>query len=105
MKPSAMKYHNNIARAAPSEQMCAVLKKTAAEAKQIVTRELVKRDVALTIAEIRRALDLLRGATMIVYPMGLPPHEPIRAELEDKEDLQGTQVISSFLLLSSFYIS
>lgn len=41
---------------------------------------------------VKEALDLLRGAVMIVYPMGLPPHDPIRMELEDKEDLAGTQV-------------
>lgn len=29
---------------------------------------------------------------MIVYPMGLPPHDPIRMELENQEDLSGTQV-------------
>lgn len=28
---------------------------------------------------------------MIVYPMGLPPHDVIRRELENTEDLQGTQ--------------
>lgn len=29
---------------------------------------------------------------MIVYPMGLPPHEPIKQEMENTEDLSGTQV-------------
>jgi len=29
---------------------------------------------------------------MIVYPMGLPPHDPIRLEFENTEDLSGTQV-------------
>jgi hypothetical protein len=41
---------------------------------------------------VKEALDQLRGAVMIVYPMGLPPHDPIRMELEDQEDLSGTQV-------------
>lgn len=41
---------------------------------------------------VKEALDQLRGAVMIVYPMGLPPHDPIRMELEDREDLSGTQV-------------
>ena len=26
---------------------------------------------------------------MIVYPMGLPPHDPIRMEFENNEDLSG----------------
>jgi len=33
----------------------------------------------------------MRGAVMIVYPMGLPPHDPIKQELENTEDLSGTQ--------------
>jgi len=36
-------------------------------------------------------LDLLRGACTIVYPMNLPPHDPIRMEFENKEELNGTQ--------------
>lgn len=43
---------------------------------------------------IRDALDKLRGAATIVYPMQLPPYDPIRLEFEGKEDLSGTQVIS-----------
>lgn len=41
---------------------------------------------------VKEALDQLRGAVMIVYPMGLPPHDPIRMEFEHREDLSGTQV-------------
>lgn len=44
---------------------------------------------------VKDALDQLRGATMIVYPMGLPPYDPIRMEFENKEDLSGTQVCGS----------
>ena len=42
---------------------------------------------------IRDALDKLRGAVMIVYPMQLPPYDPIRLEFEGNEDLSGTQVL------------
>lgn len=52
----------------------------------------VQANVCVTVEMIKEALDQLRGAVMIVYPMGLPPHNPIRMELEDKEDLSGTQV-------------
>lgn len=41
---------------------------------------------------ISDALDKLRGAVMIVYPMNLPPYDPIRLEFEGQEDLSGTQV-------------
>ena len=46
---------------------------------------------------VKEALDQLRGAVMIVYPMGLPPHDPIRMELENNEDLSGTQVRGDLL--------
>ena len=41
---------------------------------------------------IHDALDQLRGAVTIVYPMNLPPHDPIRLEFEGQEDLSETQV-------------
>ena len=47
----------------------------------------------MTLAEVKAAMDLLRGAVMIVYPMGLPPHDPIKMEFDDEEDLEGTQVL------------
>ena len=46
----------------------------------------------LTQAQVIEAIQILKGAVMIVYPMGLPPHDPIREELENTEDLTGTQV-------------
>ena len=42
---------------------------------------------------IREAMMKLQGAVTIVYPMNLPPHDPIRLEFEGNEDLSGTQVI------------
>lgn len=45
----------------------------------------------MTEAQVQEAIDELRGAVTIVYPMGLPPHDPIQMELENKEDLEGTQ--------------
>ena len=49
-------------------------------------------NILLTSETIKDSLDQMRGAVMIVYPMGLPPHDPIRQELENTEDLSGTQV-------------
>lgn len=49
-------------------------------------------NVCVTMEMVTEALDQLRGAVMIAYPMGLPPHDPIRMELEHREDLSGTQV-------------
>ncbi|KAG5284016.1 hypothetical protein AALO_G00022020 [Alosa alosa] len=76
---------------APNEKMKDVLKKTVEEAKSLISKKQAQANVCVTKEMVKEALDLLRGAVMIVYPMGLPPHDPIRMELEDKEDLAGTQ--------------
>lgn len=52
----------------------------------------VEANICVTMEMVKDALDQLRGAVMIVYPMGLPPYDPIRMEFENKEDLSGTQV-------------
>lgn len=44
----------------------------------------------LTQKDVARALEELLGATKIVFPAGLPPHDPVRMELENVEDLTGT---------------
>ncbi|XP_078617822.1 cilia- and flagella-associated protein 298-like [Branchiostoma floridae x Branchiostoma japonicum] len=76
---------------APNDKMKEVLKKTVSEAKALISRKQVQANVQVTRQLVKDALDQLRGATMIVYPMGLPPHDPIRMELDDKEELEGTQ--------------
>nr|XP_031314753.1 cilia- and flagella-associated protein 298 isoform X2 [Camelus dromedarius] len=76
---------------APNEKMKQVLKKTIEEAKAIISKKQVEASVCVTMEMVKDALDQLRGAVMIVYPMGLPPYDPIRMEFENKEDLSGTQ--------------
>ncbi|KAJ8877873.1 hypothetical protein PR048_022332 [Dryococelus australis] len=75
----------------PNEKMRDVIAKTVAEAKSIVSKKQVQAEVSLTQRMVQSALDILQGAVMIVYPMGLPPHETIRQELDNTEDLSGTQ--------------
>lgn len=50
------------------------------------------KNIPLTHEVVKDALNQMKGAVMIVYPMGLPPHDPVRQELENTEDLSGTQV-------------
>ena len=50
------------------------------------------KNIPLTHEVVKDVLDQMKGAVMIVYPMGLPPHDPVRQELENTEDLSGTQV-------------
>lgn len=47
--------------------------------------------VCVTFKMVQEALDMLRGAVMIAYPMNLPPHDVIRQEFDNNEDLTGTQ--------------
>lgn len=61
-------------------------------------------NVCVTTSMVKDALDQLRGAVMIVYPMGLPPYDPIRMEFENKEDLSGTQVSISFDLMIFIFL-
>ncbi|XP_047108104.1 cilia- and flagella-associated protein 298-A [Schistocerca piceifrons] len=75
----------------PNEKMQEIIAKTVQEAKAMVSKKLVQQDICLTLKIVQRAIDILRGAMMIVYPMNLPPHDTIRLELENNEDLSGTQ--------------
>ncbi|XP_022089950.1 UPF0769 protein C21orf59 homolog isoform X2 [Acanthaster planci] len=74
-----------------NEKMKEVISKTISEATKAVSKDLVKSNMYLTEQTVKDSLDQLRGAVMIVYPMGLPPHDPIRMEFENKEELAGTQ--------------
>ncbi|XP_036203347.1 cilia- and flagella-associated protein 298 isoform X2 [Myotis myotis] len=82
---------------APNEKMKDVLKKTIEEAKAMISKKQVEAGVCVTMEMVQDALDQLRGAVMIVYPMGLPPYDPIRMEFENKEDLSGTQAALSVI--------
>ncbi|KAH3739106.1 cilia- and flagella-associated protein 298-like [Dreissena polymorpha] len=76
---------------APTEKMAEVLTKTCKEAQDMVSKKKVQANELVTQKTLQEALDILRGAVTIVYPMGLPPHENIKMEFENNEDLTGTQ--------------
>lgn len=76
---------------APNQQMADVLMKSSKEVKDMISKKKIDADICVNQKTVKDALDILRGAVMIVYPMGLPPHEPVKMELENKEDLSGTQ--------------
>ncbi|KAK2163902.1 hypothetical protein LSH36_72g03090 [Paralvinella palmiformis] len=76
---------------APTDNMAEMLRKTVKEAKDMISKKKVDANECMTIKQVKEAIDILRGAVTIVYPMGLPPHDPIRLEFENNEDLSGTQ--------------
>ena len=69
-----------------------VLNDTADEAKKKIHKDNVKAGVEVTEKTVKDCLDLISGAVKIVWPMGLPHFDPVRLELENCEDLSGTQV-------------
>lgn len=75
----------------PKPAMQKVLNKAVAAAKQMISQKLVAANQSLTFRDVQNALAELRGAVTIVYPMQLPPHDPIRMEFNNTEDLDGQQ--------------
>lgn len=75
----------------PTEHMQDVIIKTITEAKGLISKKQAEAGICVTQKMVQEALDMLRGAVIIVYPMNLPPHDVIRQEFENKEDLSGTQ--------------
>lgn len=75
----------------PQANMQEVLKKAIEEARSMVDHKLVTHFKSLTLKKVGEAIALLRGAVTIVYPMQLPPHDIIRAEFTNTEDLTGLQ--------------
>lgn len=75
----------------PKPEMQEVLKKAIKDAKEMISKNLVTENKPLTLKIVQEAINILKGATLIVYPMKLPPHDIIREEFENIEDLSGTQ--------------
>ncbi|XP_063724151.1 cilia- and flagella-associated protein 298-A-like [Symsagittifera roscoffensis] len=86
---------------APMENMQTVLNDTVEEAKQKVSKKHFENNKVVTNEDVKDCLAILKGAVTIVYPMGLPPHDPIQAEFDDNEDLAGTQMAKEVLDLNN----
>lgn len=87
-----------------NEKMADVLNKTASEAKASVSKKQVDADICVTKETIKDALDMLKGALMIAFPMGLPKYDLIRMELENREDLSGTHASQQVLEIQTSQI-
>lgn len=81
----------------PKKEMQNVLLKAVLDAKQMICKEKVVKGDVLVQRTVQEALDILRGSIMIVYPMQLPMHDPIRMELANVEDLRGQQASKEVL--------
>lgn len=75
----------------PRKEMQDLLNRTVQEARELISNKLVLQNKLLTLKDVQQVVKLLSGAVAIVYPMKLPPHDVIRMEFENVEDLEGTQ--------------
>lgn len=72
---------------APNKEMKEMLTKTIEEVKVKISEKNVKANKTMSWNDIKDCLDILKGAVTIVYPMGLPDYEPIRMEIENREEI------------------
>lgn len=84
----------------PQPNMQAVLTKACTDVKAMINKSLVNTGTFLVAKDIQDALNILRGAVTIVYPMQLPPHDNIQMEFTNTEDLAGTQASKEIIDLS-----
>uniref|UniRef100_A0A5K3EJ78 UPF0769 protein C21orf59 homolog n=1 Tax=Mesocestoides corti TaxID=53468 RepID=A0A5K3EJ78_MESCO len=82
---------------APTEKFAEILVKTSAEAKALISKDLVGQGKALSKEIVHEAFMMLSGAVTIVYPMGLPPYDPIQLEIKNEEDLSGTHAATEVI--------
>lgn len=75
----------------PLPAMQEILRNSINDAIAMVDKKMVEDNKILVQKNVKEALDLLRGAVTIVFPMQLPPHDSIRNEFQNTEDLSGTQ--------------
>jgi hypothetical protein len=75
----------------PPPEVADVLARTAEEAEAAVSVNLVAQKRSLDRQACQTHIDNMRGAVMIAYPAfhRLPAYDPVRAELEDREELDG----------------
>lgn len=71
---------------APSPQLQDVMRKTCADAKTLIDRNLALQGTPMTAAMLQEKLDIIRGAVTMAFPMGLPENDSVRMLIEDKED-------------------
>jgi len=78
---------------APSDELAAVINQTVEDAKALTSDQMLARKQAITIKPLEDAINNIRGAVMIVYPMGLPDYDHVRQILEEREELEGASAM------------
>ena len=74
---------------APPDEIAAVIARTVDDAKALIAERQVAMKVVASARALEEAINNVKGATMIAYPMGLPDYDPVRQILEERESLEG----------------
>lgn len=82
-----------------------VLLKTLEDAAAEASKDKAERKIPMVKKTLLDAIDAVRGAVMICYPMGLPEWDLVRCCLEDMEDLAGTSVSADDSILCHFKLA
>ncbi|KAG8463594.1 hypothetical protein KFE25_003867 [Diacronema lutheri] len=75
---------------APPPDIAAIITRTVEDALRLIGKEQVAMKQLTTRKALLDAIDSIKGAVMIAYPMGLPPYDTVRQILDEKEDLAGS---------------
>eukprot|EP00928_Gymnodinium_smaydae_P032167 TRINITY_DN23369_c0_g1_i2.p1 TRINITY_DN23369_c0_g1~~TRINITY_DN23369_c0_g1_i2.p1 ORF type:complete len:319 (-),score=81.66 TRINITY_DN23369_c0_g1_i2:56-931(-) len=98
-KPTNPDEHGYRTGCPPPPEVSDVLARTAEEAEAAVSVNLVAQKRTLDKKACQTHIDNMRGAVMIAYPAfhRLPVYDPARAELEDREELDGASELQDVL--------
>merc|ERR1719291_763107 len=69
--------------------IAAVVTRTVEDAKALISERQVQMKQLATSKALEEAINNVRGAVMIAYPMGLPDYDGVRQILEEREVLEG----------------
>mmetsp|Transcript_14422 Transcript_14422/g.17140 ORF Transcript_14422/g.17140 Transcript_14422/m.17140 type:complete len:204 (+) Transcript_14422:62-673(+) len=75
----------------PGIQLAETLERVCKDVEDVLSPNLVKQRVAISMEMLNDKLANCRGAVMMSYPMGLPAWDPVALCLEGEDGLDGTQ--------------
>jgi len=80
---------------APSDELAQVLQRTVEDAKALTSQRMVDMKKSITAKALEDAMNNIRGAVMIAYPMGLPDYDEVRCILEEREVIEGASALEA----------
>lgn len=75
---------------APVPETAKVIEQTLNEAEQLISKDKVQQNIFITDKQLEEAIQNVKGAIMIAYPMGIPDFDPVQEIIDNNEDLSGT---------------